>query len=74
MPQWLTFRRTSGRDLKAVRRAKPTYSKSALAAMRKADLVAAAEQAGVDVEGTKADLVERLAPQQNDADVTTTDG
>lgn len=68
MPRYITFGgRSSGRDLRAVRRPIPTYSKSALTAMRKAELEALADQAGVDREGAKkADLVEKLAPQDSD--------
>lgn len=67
MPQWLTFRRTSGRELTAVRRpdkkvalAKATAAKPLLADLKKADLVELAEARGVDPSGRKDELVERL--------------
>lgn len=74
MPQWLTFRRTSGRDLTAVRRPQRTIRRGVAAAMNKAELVEFAEAAGIDASGTKADLLERVsAPEANDADVTVED-
>lgn len=67
MPQWLTFRRTSGRDLTAVRRPKRTLRRGVAAAMNKAELVEFAEAAGLDTTGTKADLLERVAePESNE--------
>lgn len=72
MPQWLTFRRTSGRDLTAVRRPKRSLRRGVAAAMNKAELVEFAEAAGLDTSGTKADLLERVAePESNDATVET---
>lgn len=57
--------RSSGRDIRAVRRIdRATQTrKSGLAdpaTLKKAELVALAESQGVDASGTKADLVERL--------------
>ena len=68
MPRYITFGgRLSGRDLTAVRRPRPTYSKSTLASMRKAELEELAGAAGIDTEGAKkADLVDKLAPQDAD--------
>jgi hypothetical protein len=66
LPQFITFRRTSGRDLRAVRRPVKTVDKAAASKMKKADLVALAEAQGVDAEGTKADLVERLTTDESD--------
>ena len=53
--------RSSGRDLTAVRRPKPSFSRLALSAMKKAEVVAIAEEIGVDPEGTKAEVIDRLA-------------
>ena len=69
MPQYLTFRRTSGRDLKAVRRPVKTLRRGVAAAMNKAELVEYAEEAGLDTSGTKAELLDRVAPESNDASV-----
>lgn len=66
MPQFLTFRRTSGRDLSAVRRPTRTVLKTTAESMKKADLVALAEEVGADPKGTKAELVERLAVDASD--------
>jgi hypothetical protein len=60
MPQWLTFRRTSGRDLAAVRRPRKTIRKAIALAMNKGELVEEAEARGIPTEGTKAELVGRL--------------
>ena len=53
--------RTSGRDLRAVRRPKPTLKPVELEALKKAELVELAEARGVDTSGTKADIVDRLS-------------
>jgi hypothetical protein len=54
--------RSSGRDLKAVRRPKTT-AKPDLASLRKRELVALAESQGVDSTGTVAELRERLSDE-----------
>lgn len=53
--------RSSGRDVTLVRRPKPNFARSTLAAMKKADVVAIAEDVGVDPSGTKDEIVDRLA-------------
>lgn len=68
--------RSSGRDIQAVRRpdGATLARKSGLAdpaTLKKAELVALAEAQGVDTSGTKAEIVERLTPESNDATVTT---
>jgi hypothetical protein len=68
MPQWLTFRRTSGRDLTAIRRPHKTIRKAVAAAMNKTELVEEAEARGLPTEGTKAELVERLVDPAEPAD------
>ena len=68
MPQWLTFRRTSGRDLSAVRRPRKTIRRAVALAMNKTELVEEAEARGVPTEGTKADLVGRLVDPAEPAD------
>lgn len=67
--------RSSGRDIAVVRRPDRASlaRKSGLAdpaSLKKAELVALAEAQGIDSSGTKADIVERLAPESNDATVT----
>lgn len=66
MTQYLTFRRTSGRDLKAVRRPKRTLRRGVAAAMNKSELVEFAQEAGIDTSGTKAELIERMAAPESD--------
>ena len=68
MPQWLTFRRSSGRDLTAVRRPKRSLRRGVAAAMNKSELVEFAEAAGIDTSGTKADLLERVSEPEEPAD------
>ena len=51
--------RSNGRVLSAVRRPKPAKPVD-LSALKKAELVELAEAKGVETEGTKADIVERL--------------
>jgi hypothetical protein len=60
-----TVRRSSGRDLSLVRRPRRALPlrKPVLAAMRKDELVEVAEERGVDPEGTKAELIDRLASE-----------
>lgn len=59
--------RTSGRNLREVRRPKPAVDPTTL---KKAELAALAEARGVDTSGTKADILARLTPpESNDADV-----
>jgi hypothetical protein len=60
--------RSSGRDIRAVRRPDPASlaRKSGLAdpaSLKKAELVAMAEAQGIDSSGTKADIVERLSDE-----------
>jgi hypothetical protein len=40
-----------------------------VASLKKAELVELAEARGVDASGTKADIVDRLGPESNDATV-----
>lgn len=62
MPQYLEFRRTSGRNLTAVRRpAKAAPKASDLDALKKDELKDLAEARGLDTSGTKAELAERLS-------------
>lgn len=63
--------RSSGRDYRVVRRPTPSVPAASVDTLKKAELVALAEERGLDTSGTKADIVERLT--SNDADVTTTD-
>lgn len=68
--------RSSGRDLTAVHRTDRAIQarKSGTvdpSTLGKAALVAHAESQGVDTSGTKADILERLTPESNDATVTT---
>lgn len=64
--QFITFRRTSGRDLKAVRRPKRTVPRETAEKMKKAQLVDLAAAQGVEATGTKAELIERLADGMSD--------
>jgi uncharacterized protein (DUF2237 family) len=66
LTHYLTFRRTSGRDLSAVRRPRKTLRKGVAASMNKAELVEFAETAGLDTSGTKAELVERISEPEPD--------
>jgi hypothetical protein len=50
--------RSSGRDVRLVRRPAPTIIPSV--ELKKAELVELAEARGIDTSGTKADIVERL--------------
>jgi hypothetical protein len=60
MARYSTFSdRTSGRDLRAVRR--PILLPDDPTTLKKAELVALAEASGVDASGTKAEIVERLS-------------
>lgn len=66
--------RSSGRDLSVVRRpvARVVVAPVAVpdvASLKKAELVELAEARGVDASGTKADIVDRLGPESNDATV-----
>lgn len=62
--------RSSGRDYRVVRRPTPTVARSTVARLKKADLVAEAEQRGLETEGTRAELIDRLTGS-NDATVET---
>ena len=67
--------RSSGRDIRLVRRPKPAVALAAVAKLKKADLVAAAQERGLDTSGTKADLTARLTGvESNDATVEPGDG
>ena len=68
MPQWLTFRRTSGRDLNTVRRPRKTIRKAVALAMNKPELVEEAEARGLPTEGTKAELIGRLVDPNEPTD------
>lgn len=62
--------RSSGRDLRAVRRATPTLAVALPEPPTKAELVTLAKARGLDTRGTKADISARLAvPESNDATV-----
>jgi hypothetical protein len=61
--------RSSGRDIRAVRRPAPTVAKPTVEGLRKAELVELAEERGLDTSGTKAEIAERLT---SDDDVSTT--
>lgn len=62
--------RSSGRDLRAVRRPVPTVAVAVTEPLKKAELVALAEERGLDTSGTKAELSARLAGvESNDATV-----
>jgi hypothetical protein len=71
MPTRMLVWRTSGRDLTEVRRpstvvvtptepADTTVVEPDLEALKKPELVALAEERGVDASGTKADIIDRL--------------
>lgn len=63
--------RSSGRDVKSVRRPLPSVARATAEKLRKAELVAAAEERGLDTDGTKAELVDRLTGvESNDATVS----
>lgn len=63
-----TIRRSSGRDLRAVRRPQrlstPKPATTSLDGLTKAELAALAESKGLDTSGTKAELTERLGSVQ----------
>ena len=64
--------RSSGRDVTAVRRPLPSVARATAEKLKKAELVAAAEERGLDTDGTKAELVDRLTGvESNDATVET---
>jgi hypothetical protein len=66
--RYIQMARTSGRDLRAVRRPLPSVARAVAENLRKAELVELAEARGLDTSGTKADIVERLTTSD---DVTT---
>jgi hypothetical protein len=60
--------RSSGRDLTAVRRPKKLILKKVIepdhiSALKKPELVALAEEQGLDTSGTRAELIERLVDE-----------
>lgn len=57
--------RTSGRNIREVRRPRKPVD---LTALKKAELAAIAEARGVDTTGTRADILERLEPDAESAD------
>lgn len=64
--------RSSGRDLTAVRRPSPSLASVTLVGLKKAELVATAQERGVDTSGTKAEIIDRLTGvESNDATVET---
>lgn len=58
--------RSSGRDIAAVRRPLPSFARATAEKLKKAELVAAAEERGLDTDGTKAELVDRLTGGETD--------
>lgn len=67
--------RSSGRDIRAVRRPVPTVALAVLTGLKKDELVRLAEERELDTSGTRADLTARLTgAESNDATVETSDG
>lgn len=67
--------RSSGRDITKVRRPVPTVAKSTVARLKKDELVAMADERGLDIDGTRSDLIARLTGvESNDATVEPADG